>query len=427
MSEFLEALEGTLSKSLAETLKALSFSSGAKLSKTPKICLCGDSITAEAIGSGSWADWGWATWFRRAAGQSIDLEQQDIFAVSSMGTEHLLNTQLPSVQAGDYDICITMIGTNDIANESIDLVANLETYISAIENLGIYHVMMPIMPRSGAAAWTADELKKVDRINAFIRKRMINAGFGRFISFLPKITDFSTGEAISGYLRDGIHTNKRSAKIIGDTVFSACSDLFPVTEQDFSLSNSTYDEAINPLGDIIVNGLMSGTTGITQNGATGDVATGWNLNRSSAAATFDIVGSKSSDTDLVGKENQVITFSGTGDGTSAVLTTISLTPPSGLVDGDELELIMDVDASSLTGIGYISASLNYDGTAFREGGATVADKGEVPSNFSAKMKIRGNYIGGTSNLAVRLHCSTVSGQAVSGTVTVKQASVRKVN
>lgn len=416
MSYDLEVLTGGMS------IEAIGSSLKHSTKKTKlRIAFCGDSITADAAGSTVWNDWGWVTWFRRYFGSAVDVQKADVFAVASQGTAHLLATQLPSVLAGDYDICITMIGTNDLG--SVDITANLATFYAALDTAKIYAIAIPILPHSDGNTFSSTQVTEAEMVNQYLVDLFSNSRSGRFINVLPAITDYTTGDAASGVLRDGIHTTKQGAHLIGYAAAAGAEDLISHPYFNVSTRNQLYHETDNPRGNIAINGTMSGSGGSLVNGAVGTVASNCRLQRNSASATFTLTGSKVTNSLGFG-EAQLIEPSGTGDNITFTFKNDNQTAPAGISPGDILEAEIDLECVGLVGIGYLHAKLDCGTIDYLDGGNSTAN-GNVPTDFVGKLCVRGIIESG-EDFGVQLSGATLTGIALGGSIKINSISLRKI-
>jgi len=382
------------------------------------LCFCGDSITDDSTSSTGWTDWGWACWFRRVAGDAVTLKKEDVFAVASMGTSHLLSVQLPQVLAGNFDICVTMIGTNDLGS-AVDIMGNLETFYATLEANNITGVAIPIIPHSDGESMTDAIAKEAESVNAFLKERAKGSKFMRYVNVIDVVTDFTNGDAVSEYLRDGIHNTRVGASVIGQEVYSGVEDLVSGSQTEaVQTRNNTYDETLNPTGDWLLNGNLTGAGGILQNGATGIAPDEWQFRRSSGAATYSLNSSRKV-IDGYGKlESLSIEFSGTGDSNLMTLT-VGGNIPSGIVAGDVIEFSCYVDFSGLEGISWCALRGALGATQETDGGETSAN-GTAPSTLlGMKLSSILTYTN-EATYEVRLQAGTVSAASLAGSIDVKK-------
>ena len=390
-----------------------------------RIAFCGDSITDDSDDGDQWNDWGWVAWFRRLLAQhEIEIEHGDIYAVASMGTTHLLNTQLPAVLAdGGYDAVFTMIGTNDLGS-AVDIKSNLTAFHHALRDAGVISVALPVLPHSSPNSYSTTLQRQVDDVNRHLQSLCADGGMLRFVNTVPDFMDGSTGDAVTGYLRDGIHMTKQGAKVFAESVYDGVPDFFVKANPMFPVVNNLYDETTYPRGDFLANGRMLGDSGILQNGATGDVADNWALGFGAAGASWALVGAKGV-TDN-GSPYQEITFTGTGDNKTFSFFSLSVQPPSGVNDGDVVEMLMDVELIDLSGVGYLAPDLKIGASTFYRNGSTTTANGNYPANFRGVFTVKGPYISGETFNA-RITGASVNGQEISGSVRIYNVQVRKLS
>lgn len=388
-----------------------------------RIVFCGDSITHNSYQTDKWNDMGWVTWFRRYYGEAVDVKGSDILAVSGMGTDHLVSTQLPQVLAGEYDICITMIGTNDLSAD-VDRLGNLATFYDTLEEAGIFAVALPVLPHSDAETLTETKERNAEAIFAYLSDRAFRNSSMMFVNTLPKVTDFATGDAIPGLLRDGVHTTKVGAKILGDIVASELESIIKPQRLPMYGRGNLYDPATNSRGQLVKNPMMRGDSGVPYNGATGDVADEYLANRPSNGLPWDFAFEKVSNPYGFG-EAQKITLSGTGDGAIGQFRTVEDTVYSSVPDGTLLRVSFDVDVAGLTGIDAFYLAVIMNGVQYYDGNTTAGDPGAPPSDFSGTLSVDVPYVAGEI-IKPRLTWLTSSGVVIAGEITVKAVSIRPI-
>lgn len=394
----------------------------ANITRPSAICLCGDSITRDSQNSNQWTDWGWGAWFRRSLNKSYTLDKEDVFAIASMGTSHLLTVQLPQVISSGCGIAITMIGTNDLGS-GVDIKSNLEVFYDTLRDNGVLAIAMPILPHGAASPFSSENAAQAATINKYLYKRSQSDTNMIYMSALQDVTDFTTGYAKAGVLRDGIHTTKVGAKIIGDKIASLFNSVFNGPDGfDYAINGNLYNSTYNQNGNVITNPYTNGTSGTKQNGATGVAASGWFLRRSTAAAVFSVVGSKEV---IDGVDYQVISLSGTGDGNLATFEFQVGSPPVTWVIGDYIESGVTIKADALNGVGYLAVASVINSTMQFDGAASGAN-GNFPDSLDADYRIIQRVNETPTSMRLKIDIQTVNGAAISGTIKVSKAYLEKV-
>jgi hypothetical protein len=183
---------------------------------------------------------------------------------------------------------------------------------------------------------------------------------------------------------DGTHPTVLGAMVIGrhvanalSTITSPMAPLLPSHEAD------VYDAAENPEGNLLTNGMMTGTGGSVAGEVTGDVADDWTLVR--FAGTYSagtVVASKTTRTDVAG-DWQVITVSGMTGGTDPIyVLTVDVPGSSGDYDvGDVVELECEIEVEGADGLeGVLLVLYEYNGAGSQ---VTAAEAGAVGTETEA--------------------------------------------
>lgn len=381
---------------------------------------CGDSITDDGENNGSWYDIGWICWFRRLCGDSLEFNPDYVYAIQGMGTEHLINTQLPQLLSDKPDIVFTMIGTNDLSLEDYDyIVSRLQTYYDEVEAAGIYAVAMPILPRTTLT----DGMKSVaDGVNRWLYKRSKTHNTITFINTISGMLDTSTGSILAAYTADGLHTNRLGAYALGKIVFDAVPDIAK-GESAISVGvDADYSATLNPTGNLSSNEFLLGSGGLVQGSATGVSPDGCRI---ISSGTTVLNGNRTSVSDYASHDAFSIELSGTADGsTSLLITPDGVVPSDQDLTGKRLVFDMDVDFVSIENIEAIYLGAEVGGVTLYDG--SVTGNGNAEYNVSSvKLRVI-HYAGGFQSgdtVKNRLYLRSASAGALSGSVVVKRARV----
>lgn len=398
-----------------------------------KVGAIGDSLTADAIGNG-WTNWGWLAWARRYLNDRLDISVSNVFAVGGATVADVRTLQLPQALAADLDICFVMAGQNsgDGDPESTPVIwADLQAIYDALLQRGTFVVAIPLRVHGSAAPQSADVILQASALNRLIVEYARTKAGMLAIDVNPLYLDFSTGQAISTYLRDGIHDNQPSAKAMGRFVADAISAAIPAFDDRFSVIGDTYDATKNPRGNLLANGLFAGTGGGVANGASGTVAASWSLQRN-ANSGASMVGSKQSVAGYTNLESQRITVGDTSDGTGGVLASEDLI--TNVSEGDVLEAetqaSWNLSTGDMIGIGlnlvYYNAGFGivtqtFDGYFSPSNGALPAGTDSVI--FKTEPLV---VPAGVSHIYLAGSLQPPASGSPSGTIDFSRASVRKV-
>jgi hypothetical protein len=404
----------------------------------PQVAFLGDSLTQFGINVGAtqtqWTNCSYVPWLRWLMGDRMRTSPSLVFGIASTRTDHLVSTQVPQALAARPDIAVVQHGTNDIGVFTAEQsAANIAAAVAALNAAGIAVVAIALVPQNG---WNAARRQQAAEYNRRLWQMSRDpARTLRFVDPNPGFTDYASGNAAAGHLlSDGVHDSPAGALAKAQVIAAALDDLFPrASDLAISSGSDSYDPVLAPGGDLLVNGLMTGTGGTLANGATGAVPTGW-------FGGFDATGTSSA-TLAMGKAadpliptlpTATMTLGGTGDAKIAKLDQ-SIAATTGLAAGDRLTLQAEVRWSGLTGVRAVSLRLqvrdgsttfeSWDGAAFTPAGTTVVP---LPPNFAGRLRTPPLTLpANAQGLRVMIQATTVAGAALSGTVAVGRCSVRR--
>lgn len=393
----------------------------------------GDSLTADALGNG-WTNWGWLAWARRYLNDRLDISASNVFAVAGATVGDVRTIQLPQALAADLDICFAMFGQNSLDGlvaSTATIWTDMEAIYDALLQRGTFIVAIPMRVHGSAAPQSADVVLQASALNRLIVEYARSKSGMLVVDVNPLYLDFSTGQAIAGYLRDGIHDNQPSAKAMGRFVADAISAAIPAFDDRMSVLGDTYHATKNPRGNLLANGLFSGTGGGVANGASGTVAGFWSLQRN-ANSGASMAGSKQTVAGYTNLESQRVTVGGTSDGTGAVLASEDLI--ANVSQGDVLEAEMqaswNLSTADMIGIGlnlvYYNAGFGIVTQTFD--GYFSASNGALPSGSdSVIFKTEPLVVpAGVSHIYLAGTLQPPASGSPSGTIDFLRASVRKV-
>jgi lysophospholipase L1-like esterase len=167
-------------------------------------------------------------------------------------------------------------GTNDLS--ASDTATNLQTELTArVEyflSRGIRVILCTIRPRStSGVGWNAGNQRwtELQNLNTWIRSYCASGRPGLYLfdpwNDLRDVGAPQVGEVIASYVYDAVHLNATGAQVSGLR-------LAPVIDRVFS-SGVFWDTSAS---NLLPGAAMTGTGG-TRQGATGDVATGWTVQK----------------------------------------------------------------------------------------------------------------------------------------------------
>jgi lysophospholipase L1-like esterase len=349
------------------------------------VAVLGDSIVANNNSNVSEnSSQGFWSWANLLMGKRFSYSPSMNFGVSGNKTSDVLLRMQPVLTSG-ADICIVLIGTNDIGGGSTASIAyaNLLSIWTQLRSAGMLVVACTIMPRSDVAM-TASRIKELMQLNALIRLNVPKYSNMILWDTYSDLADPAslTAAPVTSYFLDLLHPNKLGAFWAGKSLAKVINAAIPgpvVSEYQCVTGSDLYDATSTPNGNKLTNAMLSGTGG-TNSGAyaTGSVATGWTVNRE-LGATITCVSSKGTVTLDNGQTyaTQILTVSSPGAGVDK--ETIEFYQTGTGATGDFVLLGADIAVSAVSGrLNYVTPRvqafygafpvLGYDVWKF-EGGA----------------------------------------------------------
>ena len=328
------------------------------------------------------------------------------------------------------DIAVLQIGTNDIAGGAsvASYLANVQAVCERLFAQGVQMVVWcTILPRNTD---TVSQMRKKAAAAAGMRAyAAIKGGRVAIFDMASIVTNPANGQWRAGMSGDGIHYTAAGGTAAGYALadylatLNAASVLLPASYQD------TYDAADNPAGNclgVATAGMqvMAGSGGTAGTGASGSIATGWNVQRTSGAS-MTAVCSKVARTDGVPGEWQQIVLSGAAANEIARLQS-ALGITAGLVIGQSYVVEVEARIVASTNMNLLQATLNVSGVSARDpeawqgqGGDTNVD---VTSPRTIWLRTPPAWVldSGASNFYPTINVGTASG----GSATIQIGRVR---
>jgi lysophospholipase L1-like esterase len=215
-----------------------------------------------------------------------------------------------------YDIIIVDAGTNDVASgDADDIQSTREEICNYLLNKGKTVILLTILARE-TSEWASgsSSRKKANYINQKSREYVDGKKNAYLYDWNTSWVDGTDadGQPVSGYSGDGTHFDVPGAFAVGKDFATFMERIVPEAPQRWISPDDIYDATYNIYGNLHSNSNMTGTSGSTGTGASGDVADTLRLERNSGSST--VVGSKETRSDGRGY-NQVMTFTNVGSGT----------------------------------------------------------------------------------------------------------------
>lgn len=255
---------GSSASEIDDSVSGSNFKKPMKTGKRLKIIAFGDSITRAGTrlnraANGSYDENLGGYWVMAKTLSKNNFYFLDGKGVSGDNTINLL-ARMDDVLLSGADICILLIGTNDIGQGRTpeDTAVSFSNIVSQITSAGIKLIVVPVAHRDSAGALINTRIDTLNVLYKDIVKTNTNA---YFVESANKIFDnyVDSGSALS-VTTDNLHPNGFGSWLIGREVANALDLLFD------SYYLSSY---------INSNPYLNGITGTKNNGATGEVPDGY--------------------------------------------------------------------------------------------------------------------------------------------------------
>ena len=271
-----------------------------KFGRQLRLAGLGDSITINGITSTVSLKYhnnvSYLAWAAILSKQAVKHSISDNFGVGG-DTTTMVRARVMTVISAAPDICVVHCGTNDIYGgvSYATTTDNLAYIWGALTGAGITVIVVPVLPRakdSTSGLLPLNLRYRLQRINAWIRKTAPSMSNVYVADPTANIVDYTaTGSnlgdpiggisaAVTAYTYDGLHPAVLGAYWMGKAVADVIALNIPAAGAAFNNPVDVFDATENPNGNVILNGLLTGTGGtLTNSGAlpSGTVATSWTL------------------------------------------------------------------------------------------------------------------------------------------------------
>lgn len=221
-------------------------------------------------------------WVQVLSNGSIRMPGGQNFGVAGDTTYQAL-VRAPLIKASTAIAGIILVGTADRTATAptigaAETIGNLSAMIDTLLNSGKLAVLIAETPR-GDTIYQSKRLPPNDLLQHQQVHQWCLAQNARpnvvVVDPWPTLCDpySTTGDAIVGMLYDGLHPSQLGAFTIAQAVVSALSSRFPSLPISVSANSDLYDLNLNPRGNLVANGMLSGNAG-THTGSTGTSADG---------------------------------------------------------------------------------------------------------------------------------------------------------
>lgn len=287
---------------------ALSRAQGLKRKASPlKIASFGHSFMSRGFSSSAslnqFTDVNIAQWACRLLGQRVTTEMDLNFGVSGERSDQIL-ARIGDVLTSEADIVVLDAWANDIT-QSIDLATiqdNATQMLDLLTDAGKIVMLTPVASRADASNTLAN-IRKMDELNRFLFEKQSSYPSVYAVNDLDVWNDLNhtatlrpaggiTANVLANVV-DLLHPSARGAFLKGYRLYEALRGILPAQDDSRWSPYGTVDASANPHGNLIANPLMAGTAnGTLGTGMTGEVVSGWTLERLSGSTNITAVGSK---------------------------------------------------------------------------------------------------------------------------------------
>ncbi|VTZ26118.1 conserved hypothetical protein [Methylocella tundrae] len=262
----------------------------------------------------------------------------------------------PYALARDPDVIFIQAGDNDIqgGRSAAAIIADLDHLLTQIRNAGVWVILCTLLPVW--PSWTDAQHAIHDQVNTWILAQNEREGvkIGDMRSVWPN--------HLSLLARTINQTGQTYYDALNYPAASRAANSVIVPLLGAMVKAAAVDSSNPAAGNLIPNYAFKGATGSKGVGVTGQVATGWALNRisgaSAAIASLEASGA-------AGLNKQVITVDATDTGNSNQFFRFSFATLNfstvGVVDGDWVQQFVPIEVDSWTGWTTISPKIDMQG------------------------------------------------------------------
>lgn len=349
------------------------------------------------------------------------------FGVNGDTTVQMLSRIQPVLDCA-ADGVVVLASTNDRENAQItgqQSISNLDSIVTQILNTGKFVVLIAELPR-GDTTFTDKRLSTTDLAEHFAVRTWVLAQAKRkgvfvvdpWVDYADKQSTFGDGKVNYNY--DGLHPSSLGAKVIGYAVADVLCKRFTFSPLNVESNSDLFNASLNPRGNLISNGMLSGT----------GTATGW-----VSVAPAGVTATLTTGVDTDGTPYQQIQLSGTPTAANPIYEFRKDADPASLaalVAGDAV--VVDGDFEVLAGssgaIGSgLSSRFTYVGfsTIVRNFGEGF-DTPQPTDQYRGYMETPPAVMPTTPATArARVLINLVQNRAVNITVRVRKMAMRKVS
>jgi len=223
----------------------------------------------------SWNDRGLVNWMQACTLQRLRLLRNA--GVGGNRVQHMRARLQADVLSLNPGYVVVLAGYNNIINDDSfeTIIADLGPIYDDILASGAGLVALTELPVAGVFG-VASRLATWNRLNKWIRDYCRDRKNAKCVDASSSLSDPISGDPLASIYSDAIHPVMRGAQLFGAGFAKANPFEGAPESQLLTGSNKDVISTLNPAGNIVLNGLMAGTTGVNSGaGISGTVATSW--------------------------------------------------------------------------------------------------------------------------------------------------------
>jgi lysophospholipase L1-like esterase len=318
-----------------------------------------------------------ATWLQFLSNRSVEFPKSMMFGVSG-DTSTMLASRWDTVLAARPGFILGLIGTNDINSSFGDSVVetfknNMTVMTNACAQKNIPLFWINVLARSLSTPANDEHAKTLFRMQDWLNKQKVNWRLKNV--FVLDVNNIwadpvsATGAPKTGYAYDSVlHPSSFGAYQIANAILPVIQSLYPPVDSVGFYNNRDVYSTTNPTGNLLANGMLTGSGGSYGGGlagVTGTIPTGMSIT-GFAAAGGNITGASVNITDTTmsnGIPGKRIVISGTatssGVGAGAIVQFVmqATSPSTNINPGDILEARAKLEVTSQTNMSGFKAKL----------------------------------------------------------------------
>lgn len=378
-------------------------------------------------------------WLPFLTRQKVRCSPSNDFGVAGTRTDEIL-AALPAILASNgEDIVMGIGGTNDraagmTAQQTID---NLAAIFQLLYDAGRWVIWFAEMPRGDSSntgnRLTSPQLDYHMQVADWLRRQHSPQDRLYIADVWPVIADpaSTTGDALTGWLRDGLHPAAKTAHAMSLAAKPAIDMWLPSAPVVVSTNSDIYS-ASNPRGCLNSNPMLAGSSGTHSTptpGSSGAMPTGYASNIASAASGITMLYDEET---IDGAKWLKIVLGGRPAGSGAVDFLRVTGLQTNVVEGELLEVVAEIRLLNLVNMRSVAACIQtYQSGAAKDvfaDGQEHATVTPLPTEDITGVSCYDEAIVPASCTDVRgllRGYPVITGSDVSGTIYVRTFAVRK--